>query len=214
MSIVTFADIWGKNRIPNKLFIVGIVPFVVRNVSVNGVSLPSFSERAFYNSTDCLNLSEKNLDWFPFFGDIKTAEHFMGSLNTYFKTSPGRDAGIIFNTPKNRISIYAYDDDLPSHYHIVSVGDFSLTLLKLRNRIIKNERFIKNSKIIEDIVPNNPKLGEDVSLNWDYSGMTPFKNFNPELVDRVYGVFSRIYQHPMSELISINGAVYASKDKI
>lgn len=213
MSIVTFAYIWGKNRIPNKLFIVGIVPFVVRNVSVNGVSLPSFSERAFYNSTDCLNLSEKNLDWFPFFGDIKTAEHFMGSLNTYFKTSPGRDAGIIFNTPKNRISIYAYDD-LPSHYHIVSVGDFSLTLLKLRNRIIKNERAIKNSKIIVDIVPNNPKLGEDASLNWDYSGMTPFKNFNPELVDRVYGVFSRIYQHPMSELISINGAVYASKDKI
>lgn len=205
----TFMDIWDRNNLPNTVFVVGFTPYEDVNISVNGLHLPTFSDRGPYGLIDkAVNMSEKNKDWLPFFISMKAANNFFDFLAESLNiVNPRIQAGLIFNPLYNTISVYCQDLKLDL-YHVLILGNFSLTNRKLRAviRKIPDIRYVPTKKL--DLKINDPELPSDIKTpegalrNW--STDLSSSGFTDEMFELVRKMFSKMYGHTVSKLVVLH----------
>lgn len=208
----SFAELWKDHKLPNRAFTVGFPPFIVKNIAVNGINLPSFPERRYGLRPDWVNLHPDNADWLPFFSSIKSANMFFNELpkNLKIHNKLGMETGIIFDPVNNEIFVYTQDREVYGEYYVMRLGDFSLNTESL---LLKAQFFDKSTCLPRKLYlpTNNPTQGE-IPNNWDYSGMIPFEVFNIEIVQRVQYLFASMYGHKLSRLHNMNRQMVLAND--
>lgn len=208
----SFAEIWKAHKLPNRAFTVGFPPFVVKNIAVNGINLPSFPERKYGLRPNWVNLHPDNADWLPLFSSIRSANNFFSELPNRLgiHNKLGIETGIIFDPVNNEISVYTQDIDEYGMYYVMKLGDFRLNTSSL---LFKAQSFNKRKSAPKKLYlpTNNPTWGE-IPNNWDYSGMVPFEVFNVEIVQRVQHLFASMYGHKLSRLHNLNRKMVLASD--
>lgn len=206
----TYVDIWNQNRLPKSVFVVGFTSLEDNNVGVNGLGLPNFWDIGpDGDSEKNINLSEKNKDWLPFFVSIKAANDFFAFLTEAFVVEdPWDEAGLIFNPMSNVISGYRQSFENRDFYHVVNLGNFSLTNRKLRMAIRKLGDIEQAPVQKLNLKRNNPSLPSNVNSskglrNWDKQGPLSARDFSPEIIEVVRQMFSKMYGHPVSKLVTL-----------
>lgn len=204
MSELSFYDIWLKNKLPNNYFSLKISPLQGSGISVNGTLLPSLKPMKAH-----ISLSENNVDWFPFFGSIKNANHFFTFFYHYFHIMDGQEAGIDFDMIEESISIYIKEfPDNGLKYFIILGKMYDLTPRTIIDRIKKIDN-IREYPLIrhDDVYPENLSIGNTEETNWSYAGCRSYESFDYRLVGLIRQFYSRLYSHQVSKIMPLDSRV-------